>query len=146
MTDSVDTAVVYERLRLIRQLLDDLDEVGELTAGELEEDRIRRHAVERIITQLVELAVSINSHLAAVGLGRGPATYRASFSEAAEASALPKELADRLAPAAGLRNVLTHDYVTVDLNKVADAIPEVRAGFRDYVAAIAQFLRSRPKS
>jgi len=143
MSANVDAPVVYERLRLIRSLLDDLDQIGDLSASDLNNDRIRRHAVERIITQVIELAVSINGHVAAATVGRGPSTYRASFSDAADAAAISKELADQLAPAAGLRNVLTHGYVTIDLDKVAQAIPEVRSGFRDYVTAIAQYLKTR---
>jgi hypothetical protein len=53
----LDAAVVQERLRLMRDLLDDMDGIGEVDASRLETDRIVRHAVERIITQLVDLAV-----------------------------------------------------------------------------------------
>jgi uncharacterized protein YutE (UPF0331/DUF86 family) len=136
----IDAAVVHERLRVIRELLDDLDGIGNLSAANLTTNRVQRHAVERIITQVVDLAVAINSHIAAVELSRGPATYRSSFEEAARAGALPADLADRLAPGAGLRNVLTHEYVAIDLERVAAAIPLVRAGFREYLAAIARYV------
>ena len=63
-----------------------------------------RHAVERILTQLVDLAVSVNGHVAAARLGRGPATYPESFRLAAEAGLLDAQLADQLAPSSGLRN------------------------------------------
>jgi uncharacterized protein YutE (UPF0331/DUF86 family) len=88
----------------------------------------------------VDLAVSINSHLTAVSLGRVAATYRESFALAAEAGALPAELAEELAPSAGLRNILTHEYVAVDLSIVAAAVPRARAGFAEYVRAVARFL------
>jgi uncharacterized protein YutE (UPF0331/DUF86 family) len=141
--DTVDALVVYERLRTIRELLDDLDEIGDISVDHLTHDRIRRHAVERIVTQVVDLAVSINSHLAAVELGRGPANYRASFADAAQAGALPDDLADKLAPSAGLRNILTHEYVGIDLSKVADAVPLVRTDFRNYLSAIARYLEGK---
>jgi uncharacterized protein YutE (UPF0331/DUF86 family) len=138
--DALDAPVVYERLRVIRELLDDLDAIGDLSATDLTTNRVHRHAVERIITQVVDLAVAINSHIAAVEVGRGPATYRSSFADAAQAGALPADLADRLAPGAGLRNILTHEYVAIDLERVAAAIPIVRTGFREYLAAIARFV------
>jgi uncharacterized protein YutE (UPF0331/DUF86 family) len=138
---TVDAAVIQERLRLIRDLLADLDVIGDVTADRLQQDRIVRHAVERILTQLVDLAVSINSHVAAAREGRAPATYRESFAAAARAGAIPTELANELAPSAGLRNVLTHDYVAVDLVLVARSVSLAGEGFRRYVTSVAHFLQ-----
>jgi uncharacterized protein YutE (UPF0331/DUF86 family) len=109
----------------------------------LETDRIVRHAVERIITQLVDLAVSVNSHISAAVTSEAPATYRDSFSTAAKAGAISPELAAELAPSAGLRNILTHEYATIDTSLVAQAVPEVAAGYRQYITEVARFLLSR---
>jgi len=141
---TVDTALVQERLRLLRDLLDDLDSIGDVTAERLERDRIVRHAVERIMTQLVDLSVSINGHIAAATLGRAPATYREAFGAAADAGAISRDLAEALAPSAGLRNILTHGYVRVDLGLVADAVPPARESFRRYVTEVAGFLAAPP--
>jgi hypothetical protein len=64
-----------------------------------------RHAIERILSQLVELAVSINSHIVVARQGTSPTTYRQSFRDVGAIGVLPSELAARLAVAAGLRNV-----------------------------------------
>lgn len=116
-----DAGVVQSRLRLIEELLGDLASVGEVTADRLREDRILRHAVERILSQLVELAVSINSHVTSTVLQRAPSDYRASFDLADEAGLINDELRDRLKPSVGLRNVLAHEYVAIDLGLVAAA-------------------------
>ncbi len=137
---TADVAVLQERLRLLRDLLADLDIVGQVSAERLRSDRIVRHAVERILAQLVDLAVSINSHLAAATLGRAPATYRESFAAAAEAGAIPLDLAETLAPSAGLRNVLTHEYARLDLRLVAEAVPGARDGYRRNVSEVARYL------
>lgn len=52
------------------------------------------------------------------------------------------ELAAELAPSAGLRNILTHEYVAVDLKLVAGAVPLARSGYRRYVTETARFLAS----
>ena len=127
----------------MRELLQDLAEVGAPDADELSNERLIRHAAERIITQLVDLAVSVNSHITASTLGQVAPTYRESFGLAAKAGALPAELAERLAPSAGLRNILTHEYVAVDLSIVASAIPLVRSSFSEYVSAIARYIAAR---
>ena len=50
---------------------------------------------------------------------------------------------DRLAPVAGLRNVLVHRYADLDVELVANAVDEVLDGFAEYVIQVAAFLRSR---
>ena len=39
-----------------------------------------------------------------------------------------------------MRNVLVHEYVTIDLDRVADATPIARDVFRRYLAAVAAFI------
>jgi uncharacterized protein YutE (UPF0331/DUF86 family) len=134
-------ARVHAALRRMRELLEDLDElVGTPSAEDLEGDRARRHITERGLSQLVETAASVNSHLAAVGLGRAPADHRESFALAAEAGAISVELSEELRDSAGLRNVLVHAYLDVDLRVVAAAVPRAREGFAEYVRQVAAHL------
>lgn len=141
MTLDQDTVVV--RLGLMNDLLGDLESIGGVDASRLRSDRIARHAVERILTQLVELAVAINSHVVAAVSGSVPGTYRESFFAAADAAFISADLAERLAPSAGLRNVLTHEYVEVDLDLVAAAVETALVDYRAYVRAVAQALQHR---
>ncbi len=137
MTLDRDTLVL--RLGLMSDLLGDLESIGGVDVALLRSDRITRHAVERILTQLVEFAVSINSHVAA----SVPGTYRESFIAAADAGFISAELAERLAPSAGLRNILTHEYVEVDLDLVAVAVQTATVDYRAYVGSVAQALQNR---
>jgi uncharacterized protein YutE (UPF0331/DUF86 family) len=137
----LDAGVVQSRLRLLEDLLNDLDSVGQLTADRLREDRMLRHAVERVLSQLVELAVSINSHVASTVLQRAPNDYRTSFDLANDAGLIDDELRDRLKPSVGLRNVLAHEYVAIDLGLVVVAAGSATKDYRAYVSAVAGWLR-----
>jgi len=55
---------------------------------------------------------------------------------------IPAELAKRLAPAAGLRNRLVHEYDEIDDQIVLKAVSEARRTLRDYVAAIERHVAS----
>jgi len=50
------------------------------------------------------------------------------------------ELAAELAPSAGLRNILTNEYVTVDLNILARSLPIVADVYNRYVMDVARYL------
>jgi uncharacterized protein YutE (UPF0331/DUF86 family) len=101
---------------------------------------LTRYAVERILTQLVDLAVGINGHVSAVLVGRVPEGYRDSFALAATAGVISEDLAAELAPSAGLRNILTHEYATIDLTIVARSLPRALDGYRRYVGQMARYL------
>jgi len=94
----LDRDALQAKLALLRELLDDLEQLGPTTAAELGHDRIRRCAAERILTQLVEMAVAVNSHIAAATLGKGPRDYRESFVLASQCGAIPADLAEELRP------------------------------------------------
>jgi hypothetical protein len=51
-----------------------------------------RHAVEQILTQIVDLAVSVNSHIASTQLRRSPNDYRSSFALVESAGVLDKRV------------------------------------------------------
>lgn len=136
----LDTATIQANLGVMRELLDDLELVGPVDTDRLERDHLLRYAVERILTQLVDLAVAINSHCAAALLGRGPADYRESFRLMAVGGVLSAELANELAPSVGLRNVLTHQYVALDPAIVVRSVPLALTSYRRYLGAVAQFL------
>lgn len=139
---ALDAAMVQAKLRAMRELLDDLDAAQPTDVPALTGDRMLRHGVERILTQLVELAGSVNGHLAASALGRGPESYRDSFELVVRAGMLSPELAQRLKPSVGLRNVPVHEYAAVDLALVAARVELARIDYRTYIREIAGSLPS----
>lgn len=133
----LDVASVGRRLRFLQDTLDDLEHLRGTTAGDLRADSVTRGATERFLQVAVDLAIDINAHVAVARVGRAPDTGRSSFAAMAEAGAISSELAEELASAAGLRNVLVHRYVDIDPAKVADAIAPVLDGFGEYVISVA---------
>lgn len=142
----LDFDVIALRLRLMRELLEDLESLGQLSAATLRSDRIRRRAAERILTQLVDEAVSINGHLASTELNRAPDSYRHSFELAAQAGVIGEDLTALLRPSVGLRNVLVHEYVEADLNLVAHAASVAGSQYGRYADAVAAWTSAKQHS
>ncbi len=126
----------------MEQTLGHVKDLGEVDVGRLAADPVVRAAVERWVTVLVDLAVAINLHVVAARLGRSAADYATSFLLAAEAGAMEKGLAVRLAPSAGARNVLVHEYVAIDLDKLVSAVERARQDYPEFVRQVAAFARS----
>lgn len=139
----LDQGIVTARLTGLGQSLDQLGTLQGVTAADLEGDPMTRAAAERIIQVIVDLAIDVNSHICVTELGRAPETGRSSFYGAAEAGVIDSELADSLAPAAGLRNVLIHRYAEIQSELVAESIEEILDRFPAYIEQVAAFVRER---
>lgn len=134
---------IQRRLVAIDERLDEFRQLGEVTIDRLDEDWLVRAAVERVLTQLVELAAQINTHVVTASGRTPPADYRESFAAAAKIGALSSDLAGRLAPSAGLRNILVHQYLDADLGIVATSVAEAIADYSAYVREVASWLNER---
>jgi uncharacterized protein YutE (UPF0331/DUF86 family) len=134
---------VQRRLVAIRERLDELRQLEAVTADRLREDWLTRAAVERVLTQLVELAAQVNTHIVAVSGKVPPAEYRESFVAAAEVGALPSDLAAKIAPSAGLRNILVHQYLDADLEIIAASVGQATGDYAAYVRVIAAWLNAQ---
>ncbi|MGI8652797.1 MAG: type VII toxin-antitoxin system HepT family RNase toxin [Geodermatophilaceae bacterium] len=137
---ALDVSTVQAKLRLMRDLVDDLSTAGEPDATRLREQRLLLRAIERVLTQLVDLSVAVNSHIVATTTGRAPTSYRESFSLAAEAGLIDSGLAAALQQAVGMRNLLVRDYVAIDVHRVASAIPLAREQFDRYIHDVATWI------
>ena len=136
----MDVAACQEKLALLADLLADLDRQDNPTADALRADRDRRHVIERILTQLVDIAVGLNSLLLRGHGHRHASSYRESFTRLTEAGIVPPDLASRLALSAGMRSILTHEDGQIDLDLVASAAPIAREDFGAYVRHVRDAL------
>lgn len=139
----LDVDVVRNKLAAIEHTCDVLAALNDIDADRLRDDPVVAAAVERLIGRLVDLAVDVNSHLAAALLGRAPSEYRESFDLMAQAGVIETAMAVRLKPSVGMRNVIVHEYVRLDLARVAAVVPEAIDAYRSYVTAVARFLIDR---
>lgn len=141
---SLERATVQAKLRLMQELLDDLALVGAVTPARLKDDRLALRAVERVLTQLVDLAASVNAHIVTAAAGSAPNSYRSSFDDLAKLDVIPQPLAEHLKPSVGLRNLLVHEYAAVDLDRVVAAVPIAEEQYAEYVRCVAGWLTAQP--
>jgi uncharacterized protein YutE (UPF0331/DUF86 family) len=120
----IDRNVVARRLLILSESLQELARPGAGDPVALAKDRMLRAAVERWLQLAVEACIDIATHTVADEGWTPPGNAREAFLVLAGHGRIPLDLAQRLGAAAGLRNVLVHDYVSVDLNRLARAVRE----------------------
>lgn len=118
---AVDRELLAERAADINRHLDRVSshlpaEPGDLQPNTQDVDTIVLH-LWQAVQVVIDLAVA-----ACVRLGLGsPPTYGDAFRQLADGQVISAELADRLARAAGFRNLIGHGYGQLDLRRVHEA-------------------------
>ncbi len=136
----VDAGLVRRKLAAIARNLEDLATVEGLSLAEYRRERFRQKGTERMLQEIVEAAVDVNLHLLrARGVG-APPDYYASFVEAGRHGLIAAQLAEHLAPSAGLRNRLVHEYDRIEDALVLAAVSEARRSFAEYAVSIEGLL------
>lgn len=137
----IDVAMVERKLDAINERLRHLQPLVGFSLEGYQKDHLRRSAAERWLQTLIDAAIDVNSHLLIDAGGPVPDDYHSSFiSLATRLKVLPYDLAARLAPSAGLRNRLVHEYDEIDDARVLEAIVNALRDYPEYVRAIARYV------
>lgn len=132
--------VVTRKLLSLNDALRELARPGAADAKALTEDAVLRAAVERWLQVAIEACVDIAAHVVADEGWTPPTSARASFEVLALNGRIPADLAQRLGSAAALRNLLVHDYATVDLSRLAAVVRDDLDDLRRFAALATSWL------
>jgi uncharacterized protein YutE (UPF0331/DUF86 family) len=107
---------------------------------------LTKRGVERLLQLLVEVASDVNSILLTQRGVAPPDSYYRSFISAGEHRILPKALARALAPSAGLRNRIVHEYGEYKDSLVYPNIRKMHRLYGEYVKHVERLVRGRQES
>ncbi|MDP2210658.1 MAG: DUF86 domain-containing protein [Candidatus Aquicultor sp.] len=136
----LNTDLVRRKLVSLQGYLKELQQLSGVTFEEYKADFTKRRAVERLIQLLVETASDINAHVALEVTGNPPTDYYTSFMRAADIGLIARELADKLAPSAGLRNRIVHEYEAIKDEIVYESIGQAVDQYIEFVRQVEAFL------
>jgi uncharacterized protein YutE (UPF0331/DUF86 family) len=110
----VDRTIAAAKVAAIRDAVDRIRRTLPPDPGAFEADRTAREVVILNLFVALQESVSLATHwLADAGLDV-PGSYREIFLALAARGMIPRELAQRLASAAGFRNLVAHQYGVLD--------------------------------
>ena len=118
----VDRESVGRRLQRLGELLAALEAIRADGEQAYLAEMQTRLAAERALQLAVQACIDVAAHLVAeLGL-RTPEDYRDTFRGLADEHLLDRDLAQRLGDAAGMRNILVHEYLEIDPRQVWRAL------------------------
>jgi uncharacterized protein YutE (UPF0331/DUF86 family) len=129
----VDAESITSRIAHLDELLGELDAIRAAGRDAYMAERRTRLAAEHALQLAIQSCIDIGAHLVSeLGL-QAPNDYRGVF-ESLRPAGLDARLAERLATAAGMRNILVHGYLDIDDEAVWDALSRLD-DLRSFAAA-----------
>lgn len=129
----VDAESVSSRLAHLDELLGELDAIRDTGRDAYAAEWRTRLATEHALQLAIQACIDVGAHLVSeLGL-KAPADYRGVFA-ALTSAGLDPDLAERLAIATGMRNILVHGYLEVDDDTVWSALAKLD-DLRNFAAA-----------
>ncbi|MEW5705256.1 MAG: DUF86 domain-containing protein [Actinomycetota bacterium] len=139
----LNTALVRRKLISLQGYLKELKQLSNISLQEYKGDFTKRRAIERLIQLLVETASDINAHVLIEETGEPPRDYYTSFIRASDVGLISYELAESLAPSAGLRNRIVHEYEILKDEIVYASIKQAIDKYARYVQEVNAFLETK---
>jgi len=113
--------VFNRKKELLIRYLDDLKKYENYSYQQFMENH---YSIERLLELIIMVSSDIVFHLLSEKGEEIPTTYRTAFLKAGELSLISKDLSERLALSAGMRNILVHGYEEIDYNIIYRSIKE----------------------
>lgn len=140
----VEVEIITRKLAVIVENLKGLEPIKDMTQGEYVRDLYKRKAAERLLQELIEAAIDINTYITVQTGHIAPDDYYESFLKMGELKIISLDLANKLAPSAGLRNRLVHEYNQLDHSMVLDAVRMAEELYPIYVKEINDYVSKVP--
>jgi len=110
----VDSAIVLRKLAKLAEYRKQLQEYSDITVEAYRSDWKTQRIVERTLQMMIELCADIAGHVISDNGWSTPETYAETFRVLGEHGVLTPEQAEVMVKMAKFRNIVVHQYETVD--------------------------------
>lgn len=137
----VDADRVIRRLQRLEELLETLEAARTRGRAALDADVREELHVEHALQLAIQACIDVGAHLVSeLGLPT-PDDYGQIFESLGKADRIDRDLAGRLSRAVGMRNLLVHEYLDIDLDRVWEALDDL-----DDLRSFARFAASAARA
>jgi uncharacterized protein YutE (UPF0331/DUF86 family) len=138
----LDKEFIIRKVKLIQEELSHLEEFSRFSLDEITQDYRRMMIVERLLEKIITRAIDINQHIVAE-TGKGTEKirgYEDTFLALSQFGVYPQDFARKIAPSAGLRNRLVHQYNELNQGIIYQSISEALEQYAKYCHYILNYL------
>jgi uncharacterized protein YutE (UPF0331/DUF86 family) len=137
---SIEKTLITAKLSKLNQYLKFLRELQKSTMEEFSGDFKISGAAERYLQVAIECIIDIGNEIISSLQLKRPERYRDIPYILSEAKIIPKTFAETVASMIGFRNLLVHDYASINLNLVYEFLQTKLPDFESFIKNIAKWL------
>ncbi|MFP3868457.1 MAG: type VII toxin-antitoxin system HepT family RNase toxin [Desulfobacteraceae bacterium] len=127
---------IERRLDELSERLARLEPLRAKNRAEFDRDPYLRDIVERNLEIAAQCCLDISHRIISLTESPKPTDYYEALLKMGELRVVPSDFARKLAPLAGFRNILVHEYIRVDWDEVYKNLQQI-----DHLAKFAEFVR-----
>jgi len=133
---------IERRLDELNERLARLEPFKEKQRSDFEEDAYLRDIVERNLEIAAQCCIDISHRIISIEKAQKPRDYYEAIIRMGELGVLPFEFARKLAPIAGFRNILVHEYLSVNWDEVHKQLIEIE-DLINFADLVREWLRKK---
>jgi uncharacterized protein YutE (UPF0331/DUF86 family) len=137
-------STIARHLEQLRAYLDRLDELQQHSRETLRSDWHIQSMVERNLQLAIEVVISVSEQVIASLSLPTPEAAEAALQSLADARVIPPALAMELQQAVGFRNIIVHQYMSIDYDLVYDALHNDVDQIESFLRTISAFVQTQP--
>jgi len=141
----IEKTLITTKLSKLKQYQRFLKELQANTFEDFTSDFKISGASERYLQVAIECIVDIGNEIISSLQLQRPERYRDIPYILAESKIIPKTFAETIATMIGFRNLLVHDYASINLNLVYEFLQKKLPDFENFTKYIAKWLEKREK-
>ena len=134
---------IVKRISLIQEYYQILEKKLNLSKEEFLKNPDNYLTTERLLHLISESMIDIGNHIIAKQQLGKPESYSEIFTILVKKGIIDKELGDKLVIFAGLRNILVHDYLGLDRERLYEEAKENKNDILVFVTRIQQYLEEK---
>ena len=138
----LDKEFISEKFKNISEYLSETEEVLKVDDAMIARDFRLLRTLERNFQLIVDELVDVNVYLIRELELKTADDFQSTFRILAEANILPSDLAERMAPVVGLRNMLVHRYEKINKNLFVRQVRNEYSDFIQYLTCVNDYLTS----
>jgi uncharacterized protein YutE (UPF0331/DUF86 family) len=142
-SEMIDREVVRKKLQELNSYLKEMEKLKAISWDEFFSSLSKQWMVFHGLQLSIQIVIDVGNHILA-SLGETQIEdYVDIIDKLGERRIIPLEFAREIRGMAGLRNILVHEYVKIDLRKIYDILQNRLTDFYNFIEYINQFLKSK---
>lgn len=142
---SIEKNLVVAKLSKLREYIGFLKELQTVSREDVINDFKIRGAVERYLQVSIECMIDVGNEIISSLQLQRPERYRDIPYILANAGVIPKDYAETMASMVGFRNLLVHDYASINLDLVYEFLQTKLSDLNAFIKHIAKWLEGKAR-